>query len=63
MFKSETYQDFVGGDFLGVRGTKVPEILVPPYALVDFQEEAHDLGNVRVVILGQADFASHVLVV
>ncbi len=46
-----------------MRGTKVLEVLIPPDALVHFQEEAHDLSDVRVVILRQADFTSNILVV
>ena len=39
------------------------EVLVPPYALVNFLQEANDFSNVRVVILGNADLATNILVV
>ena len=45
-----------------MRSTKVLEVLIPPYALIHFQEELNYFGNVRVVILGNADLASDILV-
>ena len=62
-FSIKTYQDLLNSDFLGMRSTKVLEVLIPPYTLIHFHEEMNDFSNVRVVILGNADLASDILVV
>ena len=58
-----TYQDLLNSDFRGISCAEMLEVLVPPYALVNFLQEANDFSNVRVVILGNADLATNILVV